>query len=85
MQMKRILGIGAASLILATASVFGGTAAHADVVKFSYTYHKTRAVCEKIVLAKAAAHAPFVKRIVTAECEAVRPGEKYLGTVSWVD
>ena len=83
MQMKRVIGIGTASLILATASVFGGTAAHAGVVKSSFSYHKTRAVCEKIVLAKAAARAPFVKRIISAECEAVRPGEKYLGTVTW--
>ena len=54
MQMKRVLGIGTASLILATASVFGGTAAHAGVMKASTHItrlsHSARNMCARRLL-----------------------------------
>ncbi|HHX46910.1 MAG TPA: hypothetical protein GX718_06005 [Brevibacterium sp.] len=84
MQMKRVLGIGTASLILATASVFGGTAAHAGVMKASHTYHPTLTQCEKYVRTAASVHRLFGYQVVKAACVTVRPSEKYMGVVTWI-
>lgn len=83
MRAKRVIGIGAASLMLATMSVFGATAAHAEGNKASYSYYPTLAKCEQGSALRALFYKSWGKVIVKTQCWTVRPGEKYMGEVTF--
>ncbi|WP_231444753.1 hypothetical protein [Brevibacterium zhoupengii] len=79
--MKRILGIGTASLVLASVSVLGAGPAMADTSKSTYGYYPTLEKCQQVTAGKALAHQLQGRKVTKQECYVVRPDEKYLGVV----
>lgn len=82
MRMKRTLGIGVASLVLASVSVVGASPAQAGTSKTTYGYYPTLERCEQWVSGRALAQKFQGRKVIKKQCYVVRPDEKYMGVVT---
>lgn len=85
MTMKRLIGVGMTSLVLASVGgVLSASPAMADTSRATYGYYPTLERCEQFVAARSLAHSFQGRKVISSKCYTVRPGEKYMGVVTSV-